>query len=215
VWADYGFEPGDVADRGFGWYSPDGDHWAPIPDFPENVSDVVGVSDGFIARGYGARCDGCADTADLSGMLHSPDGLTWRSIDPAAEDWTDGTMLPWGQGVLVIDRTGRFDVWTAEGNSELPMAAELPAGWTASNVAFGSGSLGLVSVNIDAHEVLFTRNGVEWGIQAMSAEMAAAAGMSRYHSPDVAVGKDSVVVLLWAGRQESAMPSLWVGTLEP
>ena len=27
VWADEGFEPGDYQDRGFGWYSPDGQHW--------------------------------------------------------------------------------------------------------------------------------------------------------------------------------------------
>ncbi len=27
VWADEGLEPGDYQDRGFGWYSPDGEHW--------------------------------------------------------------------------------------------------------------------------------------------------------------------------------------------
>ena len=27
VWADQGFEPGDFQDGGFGWYSPDGEHW--------------------------------------------------------------------------------------------------------------------------------------------------------------------------------------------
>jgi hypothetical protein len=215
--ADQGFEPGDVADRGFGWYSPDGDQWTPIPGFPANVSEIVGVSDGFFGRAADGRCDGCGDTADPFGMWHSPDGLSWRKIGPAP---TEGSVLPWGQGVLVTDGIGRFDVWTAVGTGELPMAEELPPGWTASNPSFGSvasgtGPLGLVSVNVDDHEVLFTRNGVDWSIQPMSGDMAAAAGLSRTrHSWSVAVGKESVIVLLWAGGPESPMPSLWVGTLE-
>ena len=76
VWADEGFEPGDFQDAGFGWYSADGEQWtlmpalAPSPDgdgglgFLTGFGDVVGVSDGFIARGdtectsaYG--CAGC------------------------------------------------------------------------------------------------------------------------------------------------------------
>jgi hypothetical protein len=150
-------------------------------------------------------------------MWHSPDGLSWSRIGPAP---TEGSVLPWGKGVLVTDGIGSFDVWTAVGTSELPMADELPPGWTASNVSFGSvasatGPLGLVSVNVDDHEVLFTRNGVDWSIKPMSQEMAAAAGLNRTrHSWSVAVGKDSVTVLLWAGGPESPMPSLWVGTLE-
>lgn len=221
VWADQGFAPGDVADRGFRWYSPDGEQWTPIPDFPANVSEIVGAADGFFARGGGTRCDGCRDTPDGLGMWYSPDGLSWRSIDPAAEVWADGTVLSWGQGVLVTDGTGHFDVWTAEGTSELPMAAELPPGWTASNasfgsVSFGSGPFGLVSVKVSAHEVLFTPNGVDWSVQPMSAEMAAVSGLSRtVPSWNVAVGKDSVIVLLWAEGPDSMVPSLWVGTLEP
>lgn len=216
VWADAGFAPGDVADRGFGWYSPDGDQWTPIPGFPANVSEIVGVPDGFIARGGATRCDGCRDTPDGFGMWHSPDGLSWRMIDPAAESWAEGTVLPWGQGVLVTDGTGRFDVWTADGTTELPMAGNLPPAWKASNPSFGSGPFGLVSVNVSAHEVLFTPNGVDWSVQAMSAEMASIAALSRtVYSGNIAVGKDSVVVLLWAGGRESGMPSLWVGTLEP
>jgi hypothetical protein len=211
VWAEQGFEPGDVADRGFGWYSPDGDQWTPIPGFPANVSQIVGVSDGFIADGAEGRCDGCGDTPDPWGwgMWHSPDGLSWRKIGPA----TDGLFLPWGQGVLVTDGAGRFDVWTSEGKSELPMAGALP-GWTASNVAFGSGPFGLASLNVYNHEVLFAPDGVDWSIQPMSPEMAAAGGPSRTAYRDVAVGKESVVVLLWGVGPESG-PSLWVGTLEP
>ena len=91
VWADQGFEPGDYQDAGFGWYSPDGEQWTampagpPSPDgdggrgFPTGFGDVVGVSDGFIARGDRHQVlmplpDGCA------GMWHSSDGLTWRNI---------------------------------------------------------------------------------------------------------------------------------------
>ena len=221
VWADAGFEPGDVADGGFGWYSPDGDQWTPIPSFPANVWEIVGASDGFFARGAEGRCDGCRDTAGGLGMWHSPDGLSWLRIgDVTQGDATDGSVLPWGQGVLVTDGTGRFDVWTAEGTSELPMAGELPPSWTASNVSFGSvsfgnGPLGLVSVNVDDHEVLFTPNGVDWSIQPMSAEMAAAADLSRTAPGwNVAVGKDSVIVLLWAG-ENPGVPSIWVGTLGP
>ena len=107
VWADEGFEPGDFMDAGFGWYSPDGVEWtqipAPAPDpdvdgqlgFPTGFGDVVGVSDGFIARGVATGCssdDGCA------GMWHSSDGLTWRNIgnvpygpngheDPCCRGW--------------------------------------------------------------------------------------------------------------------------------
>lgn len=74
---------------------------------------------------------------------------------------------------------------------------------------------GLVSVNVSAHEVLFTPNGVDWSVQAMSAEMAAAAGPSRtVPSWNIAVGKDSVIVLLWTEGPESG-PSLWVGTVQP
>ena len=214
VWADAGFAPGDVADRGFGWYSPDGDQWTPIAGFPANASEIVGASDGFFARGGGERCDGCADIAE-PGMWYSSDGLSWRKIGPA----TEGSVLPWGQGVLVTDGVGRFDVWTADGTSELPMAGNLPPGWTASNpsfgsISFGSGPLGLVSVNVSTHEVLFTSNGVDWSVQAMSAEMAAVAGLSRtVPSWNIAVGRDSVMVLLWA--EGPRLPSLWVGTLEP
>ena len=67
VWADEGFEPGDFQDAGFGWYSPDGEQWtqmpvpAPDPDvdgqrgFLTGFGDVVGVSDGFIARGANTK----------------------------------------------------------------------------------------------------------------------------------------------------------------
>ena len=155
VWAEHGLEPGDVADRGFGWYSPDGEEWSPIPDFPANVDDVVGVSDGFIARGFEGRCDGCGETADPWGMWHSSDGLTWRQIGPA----TEGDLLPWMGAVLVSDGTGCFDVWTSEGVRALPMALEMPARST-NPASIGVGPLGLVSLRYgDRRIVLLARRG--------------------------------------------------------
>lgn len=167
VWAEHGLEPGDVADRGFGWYSPDGEKWTPIPDFPGNVDDVVGVSDGFIARGYEGRCDGCGETADPWGMWHSPDGLTWRHIGPASE----GDLLPWMGAVLVSDGTGRFDVWTSEGVRTLPMALEMPARST-NPASIGVGPLGLISLRYGDRKALYSPDGVEWSVVPMPEGMA-------------------------------------------
>ena len=62
VWADEGLEPGDFQDRGFGWYSADGEHWTAMAPNVDPAYDagttptgglgkVVGVPDGFIATG--------------------------------------------------------------------------------------------------------------------------------------------------------------------
>ncbi len=66
VWAADGRAPGDYQDKGFAWYSPDGEQWtaiAPVrpplsdddPTFPMGFGNVVGVSDGFIAQGDADR----------------------------------------------------------------------------------------------------------------------------------------------------------------
>ena len=94
VWADEGFELGDYQDGGFEWYSPDGEQWTAVPAvdptssdsgaaFPTGFGDVVGVSDGFIAR------------ADA--MWHSSDGLTWRKLGDSGERvrWTDAALDGW------------------------------------------------------------------------------------------------------------------------
>jgi hypothetical protein len=207
VWAEHGLEPGDVADRGFGWYSADGEEWTPIPDFPANVDDVVGVSDGFIVRGYEGRCDGCGESADPWGMWHSPDGLTWRPIGPA----TEGDLLPWMGAVLVSDGTGFFDVWTSEGVRALPMAAEMPARST-NPASIGVGPLGLVSLRYGDRKILYSPDGVEWSIVPMPEAMAEDGGGRRAAS--VAVGERSVLVLSWS-RDEIPVPSLWLGSAEP
>ena len=177
VWAEHGLKPGDVADRGFGWYSPDGKRWTPIPDFPQNVGDIVGVPDGFIARGVVLRDGSPLGTS----MWHSTDGLTWRLLGGPA----DGYVIPWGGSALETDLLNRFAVWTGAGKRELPMAAELPANWTDSDKAIGAGSLGIVVVSEDA--ILFTPNGVDWSIQPMPDEMARDGGGRR--ATTVAIGE--------------------------
>ena len=219
VWADEGFEPGDFSDAGFGWFSPDGVEWTqmpvPTPDpdvdgqrgFTTGFGDVVGVSDGFIARGP-------------EGMWHSSDGLTWRNLgNPDADISSDGSVLvPWMGGALVSDGVGRFDFWTSQGHTELPMAADVRAASKQPNEprdnAIGTGPLGAAMVSIDSQEILVTRDGIDWDIQPMPAEMAAD-GVGRF-ATTVAVGERSVLVLLWAGvLVAEQVPSLWLGTPEP
>ena len=94
------------------------------------------------------------------------------------------------------------------------MAAELPAAWKQANednTRFGSGPLGLVTLGIgDDPEILFTRDGVAWDIQAMPAQMEADLGF-----PDVIVGDRSVLVVTSSGLLDAGIPSLWLGTPEP
>jgi hypothetical protein len=220
-WADEGFLPGDYLYKGFGWYSPDGVQWTPIPGYGTDftLNQVIGVSDGFIAQGEADedRCplpDGCGE------MWHSSDGLTWRNLGPSAERPPEGRMVPWMGGALVTDGFGTFDFWTSQGKSELPMAAELPTAPKEPNATFATGPLGLVTLSMETNEVLFTRDGVDWDLGPMPAAMAADQtldfGPSRPgDGPIVAVGDRSVLVVLWSGSREAKTPSLWRGTFEP
>jgi len=166
VWADEGLEPGDYQDRGFGWYSPDGEHWTAMAPNGDPGHDsgsslptggfgsVVGVSDGFIATG--AYPDGaCADpNGSCTGMWYSSDGLTWRLLGTAPEiiglserelcirDGCDAVaqeLLPWKDGALAINGDGRIAIWTSGGPIELPMAAQ-------AHGMVATGPLGLVSI---------------------------------------------------------------------
>ena len=229
VWADQGFEPGDYQDAGFGWYSPDGEHWtlmpaeAPSPEgdgvrgFLTGFGDVVGVSDGFIARGDSPE-DSCPLPDGCGEMWHSSDGVTWRNLGAPAGDRYEGTsapeVLPWNGGALVTDGVGGFDFWTSEGHTELPMAPEVRAAWKQPEAGFGTGPLGIVTVLKDDGEILVTHDGVDWDIQPMPAEMAADSTLF-YGTPSVAVGDRSVVVVMWSGTQEARVPSVWVGTPKP
>ena len=50
VWADQGFEPGDYQDRGFGWFSPDGEHWTEMaPNAQADEIDLTLPTGGFWA----------------------------------------------------------------------------------------------------------------------------------------------------------------------
>ncbi len=199
VWADEGFELGDFQDWGFGWYSPDGQQWTATPEFPVGITDIVGVSDGFIARGQ-------------DGMWHSADGMTWRSPGEVEDHW-EGFLLPWIDGVLVTDGVRRFDHWISNGHSAMPMAAERAAATEESFAWFGTGSLGLVSVINTEREILFTRDGVDWKVQPMPSQMVTDTFTRR--EPAVAVGERSVLVLVWSGTREAPVPSLWLGTPKP
>ena len=162
VWADQGFEPGDYQDRGFGWYSPDGEHWtvmAPNEDpssrhLPTGgFGSVVGVSDGFIATG--AYPDGtCTDpNGSCTGMWYSSDGLTWRLLGTAPRSAqagescvfeTDAALLrenccPGRAACSLIHDDGRIDFWTSGGSAKLPMAAQVPG-------TVATGPLGIVSI---------------------------------------------------------------------
>lgn len=230
VWADEGFELGDYMGAGFGWYSPDGVRWTGMAPYltPEvdgwrgtvpGGGDVVGVSDGFIVRGVNPE-DACPLAGGCSTMWHSADGLTWRNLghpeaDPDAEASKYETRLvPWKGGALVTDGVGRFTFWTSDGPSEMPMAAEVRAEWKQPQAGFGTGPFGLVTVLKDDGEILVTHDGVDWDIQPMPAQMAANSTLF-YGTPNVAVGERSVVVVLWSGKQEARIPSLWVGTPKP
>ncbi len=228
VWADEGFALGDFQDAGFGWYSPDGVAWTAIPapawspdqdtglGFPTGFGEVVGVSDGFIARGRADDSKPCPSPDGCAGMWHSSDGLTWRHLVNVAADAPGGAMLPWMGGALITDGVGTFELWTSEGGTELPMAAAVRAEWQQPTAGFGTGPLGLVTVLKDDEEVLVTRDGVDWDIQEMPAAMAADQTVEDPRDgPSVAVGERSVLVLLWSGSHEAPIPSLWLGTIEP
>jgi len=216
VWADQGFEPGDFGDSGFAWYSADGEHWTELP--PRGTSEfgtgsalptgafgqVVGVSDGFIASGALSNGDCC------DGMWYSADGLTWRFIGAAS----GGRLVPWMGGALVTDGDASFDVWTSGGSSKLPVAADLPH----TQLPVAVGPLGIVSVSMEDHEVFVSRDGVNFGLSPIPAQMADAFKGRLWggHAPTVAVGDRTVLDLEWSDDgNHPATPSLWLGTFGP
>jgi hypothetical protein len=206
VWADEGLEPGDFQDRGFGWYSPDGEQWtAMTPNaeaneigstLPMGYGQVVGVSDGFIAAG--ASPDGaCPDPeGSCTGMWYSSDGLTWRLMGAAP---FEQRLVPWKDGVLATDGDGHAEFWTSDGSAGLPMAAQVRG-------TVATGPLGLVSIGDG--QVLISRDGIDYKVSSMPADMA---------EPDaVAVGDRSVVVVESERVDDFTWTwSFWVGTFEP
>jgi hypothetical protein len=223
VWADEGFELGDYQGAGFEWYSPDGKQWTAVPAvdpttsesgaaFPSGFGDVVGVSDGFIARAATWN-DSCPNGCDV--MWHSPDGLTWRKLGQLASSPSDTSLLPWMGGALVTDGAMRFDLWTSQGHSELPMATELPTSSEHSGGIVNVGPFGLVSILPGDKQVIFTRDGVDRKVQPIPDAMAAFSGINR-HGPSVHVGDRSVLFSSWTEIADQVwVPSLWVGSIEP
>ena len=213
VWADQGFEPGDYQDRGFGWFSPDGEHWtemAPNAQADEidstlptgGFGQVVGVSNGFIATG--AYPDGtCADpNGSCEGMWYSPDGLTWSFLETTS---SGRELTPWRDGVLATDGDGHGDFWTSGGAAEFPIAAQVHGTVT-------TGPLGLVSIGDE--QVVVSRDGIDYKVSSIPAQMAAAAHGRR--ASTVAVGDRTVLALEWKSVDDFTMtPSLWLGTFEP
>ena len=213
VWADQGFEPGDLWDGGFGWYSSDGVHWTKIAPNTQGFSSgatlptggfgqVVGVSNGFIATG--AYPDGtCADpNGSCEGMWFSPDGLTWSFLKTAP---SGRQLTPWRDGALATDGDGHGNFWTSGGSAESPIAAQVHG-------TVATGPLGLVS--FDHGQVLVSRDGIDYKVSSIPAQMSDAAHGRR--ASTVAVGDRTVLALEWKSVDEFTMtPSLWLGTFEP
>jgi hypothetical protein len=202
------------------WFSPDGIEWSAIPaglrEVLGGLREVVGVSDGFIGRD-GIDDELCTLPDGCGSMWHSADGLAWRNLghpDAEPESWNP-RVVPWMGGALVTDGLGRFDLWTSQGYSELPMVADFPAPAEDTGALFATGPLGLVSIRRDSLEVLVTRDGVDWKVQSMPAAMVTAGD---HPAPTIAVGDRSVLYLTWSGywgEGEGYVPSLWLGTVEP
>jgi hypothetical protein len=229
VWADEGLEPGDYRDGGFGWFSPDGEHWTAMAPNDGPTGDagatlptgafgsVVGVSDGFIAAG--AIPDGtCADPdGSCAGMWHSSDGLNWRFLGPAPEMGSSGRelcirdecsslareLLPWKGGALAVGGEGRVTFWTSGGPAAFPMTAQVRG-------TVATGPLGLVSIGDG--QVVASRDGIESQVSSLPTQMGDGGG----EWDSVAVGDRTVVVLVKARTGDfTSSQSLWLGTFEP
>ena len=216
VWADEGFELGVLQDRGFGWYSPDGVQWTAMApnDHPTGNSgsslptggfgSVVGVSDGFIATG--AYPDGtCADpNGSCTGMWFSSDGLTWRLLGTTPEliGLSERSCVFETVATLLRENCcpGRVarsrSTATGLSPSGAPVAPRSFKSQRNGDGTVATGPLGIVSIGDG--RVLVTRDGIDWDIQAMPAEMAAD-GSGR-GATGVGVGERSVLVLVGGGE---------------
>jgi hypothetical protein len=188
-----GLGPGDVSDRGHGWFSADGATWLPIPGFPPNVIDIVGVSDGFIARA-------------IESIWHSADGMTWRQLD--GFESTETEFLPWRGGAIEIGASGQAGepvIWTSSGRRAFTMPTEAFPQAPYGQLSVGTGPLGLVAVGTS--DVGYVAGDGSWSRGPMTEEMSASGGGRR--RPRIVVGDGAVIVTLWS---EAGVPSLWLGT---
>ena len=127
-------------------------------------------------------------------------------------------MLPWKGGALVTDGVGTLRLLDLAGLHRASDGRRDPRGHEGRDpdvrTAFGTGPLGLVRVSATAGEVLVTRDGIDWSLQPMPADMSDDHTVDR--APGVAVGERSVLVMLWTGSyEEGYVPSLWRGSFEP
>jgi hypothetical protein len=208
-------------DGGVGWYSPTGEHWTQMA--PRHTSsdlfgarlptggfgDVVGVSDGFIAN---------ADAA----IWYSADGLTWRLLGHDPNSTFIEGLLPWMGGALVRNGpahfgvytqalvnngSGHVDLWTSAGLTKLPVPADLGG-------TVGIGPLGIFV--FDASKAWVSRNGIDYGMSLMPAQIADANHGGTHYPATVAVGDRTILVLERDDPQTGRITwSLWLGAFEP
>ncbi len=100
--------------------------------------------------------------------------------------------------MLATDGDGHAELWTSDGSAELPMAAQLRG-------TVATGPLGLVSIGDG--QVLVSRDGIDYKVSSIPAQMAEADA--------VAVGDRTVLVLESARVGDFEWTwSLWLGTFE-
>lgn len=204
-----------------GWFSENGETWSRIVDPPSSpgtwqATPVAATADGFYAR----TIDG--------NVWRSEDGLDWSVIGSDSQnracqaDPIPGTcyaaVIPWREGV-VIPNTGvpRYEYWTADGLEVLTTGqATGLAGLAAGNgEVLGAGPLGILAVDRDAGQVLFSPDGETWeGSQLPAGHSWSDDFMGHY--PSVAVGEDVALVVLWEqgpghtpGDGSTDIPTLW------
>jgi len=213
--------------RGFGWYSPDGEHWTAMEpnDHPTwhdgwslptgGVGSVPGVSDGFIATAANPEgtCDDLTNAPDGSasceGIWYSSDGLTWRLLGITNEiAGTRGTLCV-GDGCG--SRSGALLPWQGGAlaidlNGRIDLwtsggSTELP--FAAQGGTTATGPLGIVSFG-DGQAVV-SRDGIDHKVSSIPAQISQDA---QWGKSGVAVGDGTIVVL---GSENS----LWLGRFEP
>ena len=213
VWADQGFEPGDYQDRGFGWFSPDGEHWTEMaPNDPART--VVKLPTADLGASWACRTASSPPghtpmarapdpNGSCTGMWYSSDGLTWRLLGTAPEirpsgrelcirdgcSELAGELVPWRGGALAIDVDGRVEFWTSGGSAKLPMAAQ-------AHGTVATGPLGLVSIGDG--KVLVSRDGIDYKVSPIPGSDGRR-GKRRREPTVVAVGDQTVLVLKGAG----------------
>ena len=185
----------------------------PTPDgggglgFVTGFGDVVGVSDGFIVHG--------TPGTDPSGWRG--DVALIRRSDMAQPRPSRRRISSSDMQSCCLGRAARSSRTGSGASTSGPRRVPPNCRWPRNSRRHGSkgiaifgrsaGPLGLVAVQKDDHQkILFTRDGVDWDIQPMPAEMAAD-HTTFYGWPSVVVGDRSVLVVLWSGTGRGTDPN--------